>query len=95
MTLESMQGIFTLQSDIFNLKLISNETLGSGLLGCDAASLGQCFLMFQMNTGLSFSAKKVLHSFKTLGNTTGDTVITSQNIRTLNKVSVEISKLSK
>jgi len=35
-------------------------------------SLGQCFLMFQMKTGLSSSAKKVLqvlqvlHSFKTL-----------------------------
>jgi hypothetical protein len=80
---------------LLNLKLISNENLDSGLLGCDAVSLGQCFLMFQTNTGLSSLAKKVLHSFKTLGNTTGDTVIISQNIRTLNKVSVEISKLSK
>jgi hypothetical protein len=48
-----------------------------------------------MNTGLYSSAKKVLHSFKTLGNITGDTVVTSQNIRTLNTVSIEISKLSK
>jgi hypothetical protein len=47
-----------------------------------------------MNIGLFSSAKKVLHSFKTLGNTTSDTVITSQNIGTLNKLSVEISKLS-
>jgi hypothetical protein len=42
-----------------------------------------------------FSATKVLHSFKTLGNTTSDTAITSQKTGTLNKVSVEISNLSK
>jgi hypothetical protein len=42
-----------------------------------------------------FAAKKVLNSFKTLGNTTSDTAVTSQKTRTLNKVSVEISNLSK
>ena len=80
---------------LLNLKLVSDETLDSGLLGCDTVSLGQCFQIFQKNTGLSSSAKKVLHSFRTLGNTTCDTVVTYQNIGTLNKVSVGISKLSK